>query len=418
MIKIKKEAREMALVSIIVPVYNAEEYLEESLNSIINQTLTDVEIILVDDGSTDKSLAILRKYASMDPRIKILHEENKGAGAARNYGMNHAIGEYLLFLDCDDIIEKNMIEEMWRISETNNLDVLVCRSDQFNCITHKVDSCPWTIRNDLLPEKKVFSSSDIKKGFFDIFIWWPWDKLFRKNLVDKLHLQFQELRTTNDLFFVSTAVLAALRVSYTNEILIHHRVDDVKSLSNTREKSWNNFLFALDALEKFLKAKGLYKQFKQDFINYVLSFSLWHLETLRGNSIGLLYNALRNKWYLKFGVLSEDKGYFYNEEHYDKLQNIINLDLEQYLIQRLDLANNQIKTLQCTIQEISGKETELIEINKKLDSEIIILRNSIVQLQQECEIMKKDNEKLIHSKSFLIGKKLTYFPRLICKLFR
>lgn len=408
----------MALVSIIIPVYNAEEYLEKSLDSVINQTLTNIEIILIDDGSTDGSLAILRKYASIDSRIKLLHEENKGAGAARNYGMKYATGEYLSFLDCDDIVEKNMIEEMWRISETNNLDVIVCRSDQFHCVTHKVDSCPWTIKTNLLPEKKVFSSHDIKKEFFDLFIWWPWDKLFRKSFVDKLHLQFQELRTTNDLFFVSVAVLEAARVSYTNKILIHHRVDDKKSLSNTREKSWDNFLFALDALEKFLKVKGLYNRFKQDFINYVLSFSLWHLETLHGSSVGLLYNALRDKWYLKFGVLSEDKEYFYNEDYYEKLNTLMNLDLNQYLIQRLDFANNQANELQDTVRTISDEKNKLVEINKKLNSEIIVLRQNIDGLQKECETTKKNNEKLIHSKSFLIGQKITYLPRLIWKLFK
>ena len=101
----------MSEISIIVPVYNAVAYLRKSLDSIVNQSYRDIEFIFVDDGSCDDSLAILKEYEAADKRVTVLHQENRGAGAARNYGMSVAGGKYLLFLDCDDIFETSMVEK-------------------------------------------------------------------------------------------------------------------------------------------------------------------------------------------------------------------------------------------------------------------------------------------------------------------
>jgi len=103
----KKEIK----VSIIIPVYNAEKYIREDLDSLLGQSLREIEVICVDDGSKDSSLKILEDYQRKDDRIKILKQENKGAGAARNEGMKEAKGDYLIFLDADDFFEKDMLEK-------------------------------------------------------------------------------------------------------------------------------------------------------------------------------------------------------------------------------------------------------------------------------------------------------------------
>ena len=95
----------MAKVSVIIPVYNVEPYLKQCMDSVVGQTLKDIEIICVDDGSTDGSLDILKEYATEDSRIQIIEQKNAGAGAARNNGMRHATGKYLSFLDSDDFFE-------------------------------------------------------------------------------------------------------------------------------------------------------------------------------------------------------------------------------------------------------------------------------------------------------------------------
>ena len=112
------------MVSIIIPVYNVEKYLQECLESAINQTYKNIEIIAINDGSTDSSLAILEEYASKYGNLKIVNQENKGMSGARNAGLKVANGEYIYFLDSDDFIDLNMIEECVVLAEKNNLDII------------------------------------------------------------------------------------------------------------------------------------------------------------------------------------------------------------------------------------------------------------------------------------------------------
>ena len=102
------------LVSIVIPVYNVENYLEESIQSVLNQTYTNLEIILVDDGSTDSSGTICDKFAEIDVRIRVFHTENRGAALAKNFGVTQALGDYVLFVDSDDIAERRMVEKLYK----------------------------------------------------------------------------------------------------------------------------------------------------------------------------------------------------------------------------------------------------------------------------------------------------------------
>lgn len=102
----------MKLVSIIIPVYNSEKYIDRCINSIVNQTYKDIEIILIDDGSSDRSIDIINNYVNKDNRIKVYTQKNAGPSSARNYGLDVSTGDYVMFVDADDYIDKTMVEEM------------------------------------------------------------------------------------------------------------------------------------------------------------------------------------------------------------------------------------------------------------------------------------------------------------------
>ena len=118
----------MVKVSVIMPVYNAEDYLRESMESILSQTMTDLELICVDDGSQDNSLYILNEMALKDTRIKVVSQTNQGAGAARNNAMIKACGEYVYFMDADDSLELNALAELYRLSKDNDLDFAIFKA--------------------------------------------------------------------------------------------------------------------------------------------------------------------------------------------------------------------------------------------------------------------------------------------------
>ena len=124
-------------VSVIIPVYNTAEFLRQCLDSIVNQTLQDIEIICVDDGSTDASLDILHEYASNDSRITILTQQNKGAGVARNTGMQIAHGEYLAFFDSDDFFDLRLFEKVTRKADATNADIVLFGAKHYNNQTHE-----------------------------------------------------------------------------------------------------------------------------------------------------------------------------------------------------------------------------------------------------------------------------------------
>ena len=332
-------------ISIIIPIFNSEEFINECLNSLIKQTFKNFEVICINDGSNDNSLTILKEFEKKDERIHIFSQNNTGAGIARNVGMEKSKGEYLLFLDSDDIFEDIMLEELYAKIKQNDNEIVICNSQNFIV---KENKKIFHRKNYLISDKilkiKSFSSKDIKKDFFNLFIWWPWDKLFKKKYIDNLGIKFQNLSSTNDLYFIASAVIAAKKISFLDKILVKHRTGINTSIENTREKSWDNFYYALKKLKLFIQEKNLYIRFHQDFINYVVSFSLWQLNTLKGNSSYILYKNLKNKWLKEFDVTKCEQNFFYNIKNYKRINYILQSDL-------VKINNNYRLKIKCSLIE-------------------------------------------------------------------
>lgn len=155
-------------ISVIIPIYNGEKYLKECLDSVINQTFKDIEIICVNDGSTDDTSKILNFYSKKDNRIIIINQPNSGAGAARNNALKIATGKYLSILDADDIFETNMLEIAYHKAEKFKADITVYSCDVFS--KNSTTFCDWGINRKLLPSFEPFCISDVKKDVFRLFV--------------------------------------------------------------------------------------------------------------------------------------------------------------------------------------------------------------------------------------------------------
>ncbi len=225
-------------VSVILPVYNVSDYLRQCMDSIVGQTLKDIEIICVDDGSTDDSLAILKEYEAKDQRVKVIQQANAGAGAARNKGLEIATGEYLSFLDSDDFFEPDMLEKAWSKAHETRAQVVVFRSDQYREDLQEFVQVRWTLHEKELPPYRPMYFRNFTGNIFKVFVGWAWDKLFSREYVEENHFRFQQLRTSNDMLFVFSAIAFATNIEIVDEVLAHQRRNNPKSLSNTREKSW------------------------------------------------------------------------------------------------------------------------------------------------------------------------------------
>lgn len=370
----------MPKISVIMPVYNEERFLRQCLDSVMAQTEKDIEIICVDDESTDGSLAILRKYEQKDPRIKVLTQKNAGAGAARNNGLAAATGKYLSFLDSDDFFEPDMLENAMAACERENADFCVFKADLFDVQTGASSPCFWAFREDMIPAKKVFSYKDIKRDIFRVFNGWAWDKLYNADFVRRNGLLFQEQRTTNDMFFVFSALVKAERITTINRVYAHQRVNISSSLSRTREKSWKCFYAALIALRDEIRKMGIYDEIKDSYVNYALHFSLWNINTITGSGFEKLYNALRDECFAELGVTGEGRDFFYNADEYAQYERIMNSSMAEYLSE------------------------------------------DVARLKQELAFAKRQigtsEDKKFDGRSYKIGRTITFVPRKICNFFR
>ena len=307
---------EKPLVSVIIPVYNVEQYLRQCLDSVVNQTLKDIEIICVNDSSTDNSLAILNEYAARDSRIKVITQPNGGAGAARNNGLSASTGKYLSFLDSDDFFEPDMLELAYEKAEEDKADFVVFQSDQYYTDDDKFVQVAWTLREKEIPPYTPFSHRQMTDNIFKVFVGWAWDKLYNREFVEQNHLLFQEQRTSNDMLFVFSAVAIAKRITVVKKVLAHQRRDAKDSLSKTRENSWYCFYDALLALRERLKSEGLYRELDKDYINYALHFSLWNINTLAEPTKTKLITTMKSEWFEELGIKGKSEEYFYNKKEY------------------------------------------------------------------------------------------------------
>lgn len=314
---------EKPIVSVVIPVYNVEKYLNQCLDSVLNQTLQNIEVICVNDSSTDGSLAILEEYAKKDERVIVVTQPNSGAGAARNKGLSLAVGKYLSFLDSDDFFEPDMLELACKKAEEDRADFVVFQSDQYYADKKKFVEVSWTLREKEIPPYTPFSHRQMTDNIFKVFVGWAWDKLYNREFVLRNRLQFQEQRTSNDLLFVFSAVALAKRISIVKKVLAHQRRDAKDSLSKTRENSWHCFYDALTALRDRLKAEGLYEELEKDFINYALHFSLWNIRTLAEPTKSMLVQKMKKEWFAELGIYGKEARYFYNKCEYKEYCSLI-----------------------------------------------------------------------------------------------
>ena len=213
-------------VSVIVPVYNAEKYLNRCLESLAGQTHDNIEIILVNDGSTDKSIEICNEWAKKDSRISVFNTENRGAAAARNFALKHAHGEFIAFADSDDYAEKEMLETLVGDITENNADAAIC-GFQYND-----ENCNF----DFSPAEKAdsfFVLSSVLTG--DLVFGALWNKLYRKSVVSGIEMP--ALHCCEDLVFNYCAFKRAKRIVMRQDKLYHYMQNGEQTLFNSFSKA-------------------------------------------------------------------------------------------------------------------------------------------------------------------------------------
>lgn len=213
-------------VSLIIPVYKMEHYISYTLDSILNQTFSNFEVIVVDDGSPDDSGNIADEYSKKDNRIKVIHQKNKGAGPARNKGIDLAKGEYLMFPDADDILEPTMIERMIRGLEDKNVDVIMCStSDMIQKSNGEIEKINYP-RNEIYLTNK----EELRDKYIDLYIdslsHGTNTKMYKSSIVDTYNIRFPDLRRSQDIIFNNRYFDKAASFLLISDVLYNYRVSE------------------------------------------------------------------------------------------------------------------------------------------------------------------------------------------------
>lgn len=301
----------MKTVSIVIPVYNVEKYLPECLDSVINQTYKDLQIIVIDDGSTDSSGKICDQYAEKDNRITVIHQENAGAANAKNTGLDNVKGEYLAFADSDDWVELNWIETLVNAMEKYDADVVECGFD--NVFVNEVEEGKVYTEGEMLTTEDYFKQYN--ENWVSVIFW---NKLFRAELTEGIRFR-KERRCIDDEFYTYKVVSNAKKMIRVSNILYHYRqrkssaahseknllqitednlevlIERYKWIASKNKKLRNTYLtYDVDTLmycaKNFLFNEKLIKKHKK-----ISSFYLRQCILLFPNAL-TVYNAFRNRY--------------------------------------------------------------------------------------------------------------------------
>ncbi len=279
-IKISEPPIDAPLVSIVIPIYNCEDYLEQCINSLLGQSYRFLELICVDDGSTDNSASILSNLASSDSRIQVLTQQNSGPGRARNMGISKAKGEYLLFFDCDDWCEPSLLKCAVARAQETQADIVALPHFIFDQRVGEVVPASWALMPDKYPTE-VCNWKDNPDWIFQAFQNFPWNKLLRTEFIRENNLRFQEdIRLTEDLMFSAPALIRASRLTFLPDMLLYHREGTGTNSMANKDRYPLDFITAFRSLKQFLESEGIYDQLRIAYQNWALSGFIYNLHTL------------------------------------------------------------------------------------------------------------------------------------------
>lgn len=253
----------MPKVSVIVPVYNVEKYIEKCLDSLVNQTLEEIEIIIVNDGTKDNSMKIVKDFKEKYPqKIVYLEKENGGLSDARNYGIPYAKGEYIAFLDSDDYIEKDTYEKMYELAKKESSDMVEC--DFY-----------WEY-----PNKTKIDTGEVyhnKKEMAEKVRVVAWNKLIKREILEKAKIEFPKGYRYEDVEFTYKLIPYLEKVSFLKEPCIHY-IQRENSISNSQNERTKEIFDVLEHVIDYYKEKKIYDKYEEQieyiYTRYLLCSSL------------------------------------------------------------------------------------------------------------------------------------------------
>ena len=278
----------MKKISIIIPVYNVEKYLERCLDSVLNQSYKNLEIILINDGSTDNSLDICLKYAKKDNRIKLINQNNSGISEVRNKGLEAAKGEYIAFVDSDDVIDKDMFKTLYNNLLKYDSDISSCNYKIFH---NKINFDKEEYYNKIFTKEESLKDI-ISNGVLTNFLW---NKLFKKELFN--NIKFPKNMIYEDMYVMPKIIEKTTKIVYTNQILYGYFQRENSYVNSFDEDKNKNYFLVINNVYNDLKK---YNFLDKELKNYkVFSIYSAFLQAAKSNALYSDFMKEKHKEYKK-----------------------------------------------------------------------------------------------------------------------
>ena len=360
-------------ISVVMPIYNASDYLKPAIDGVLQQTLTDIELICVDDGSTDNSLSILKEYQQADERVRILTENNAGPSIARNKGLARARGQYVLFLDADDFYESTLLEKLYDLAEKEKLDIAICKFDIYNSRKAKFEDNIKSDHGEVFTESDVVSKNDYPDVILSCTTGYVWNKLFRREFLVEKELVFDsELRVFEDTHFVVTALSLADKIGKCHERLIHHRVYSNQPRNKLFKNYYKQVPMVYAKIKEFLRAHGMYTPLSQSFLNLSASRCYKIYNLLWYDAKGEFWNMLHDQYAEELGWTKAEPEYFESSEVCDFVASVLMYNHKQYVKREDRGLKVQIKSVGRALKAMQlRKRIKAFFTRKKDDSDTI-----------------------------------------------
>ncbi len=358
-------------ISVIVPSYNSERYIKSTLQTIVSQSLKNIEIICVDDGSTDSTCKIIESFMKNDSRIKLIKQKNQHAGVARNNGIGVATGDYVVFCDSDDKLRDEALMKLYKKAINTDADIVLAKAFSLDDITKKVsiEGAGFCLNNTLLPNKDVFNAEDIPTKILNITGGNPWAKCFKRNLITEHNIQFLPIKRCEDFYFVSIALVYAKKITVLQERIVYYRINNSTSLEATKDQTPLLFWDALKQLVDYFKENNLYNKYEQSLLNNALdkvvntyknSNSIYTLEAI--------FDMLKQEGCKFFNFEKHTEKYWHNQNNYRFINYLLSLkSIVQYfndiLIENKKLKQEKVSVV---VKEKNKKTKASLRVRIKL----------------------------------------------------
>lgn len=365
-------------VSVIMPCHNGEDYIGKTVESLLAQSLKEIEVICVDDESKDSTFDILKDYEKKDSRVKAYNQKKANAGAARNLGRKKASGEYLIFLDSDDLFEPDMLEKMYEACVKDQADLCICNADQYYEGSGEYIDRPLYLAEKFLPDKTPFSKEEVGKYILHFTRSVPWNKMVKESFLKENGICFQEIERANDQFYSIMCLLLAERITVVKDKLVHYKVKQQGNLTTTFSKSPLCPYDAMSAVKEELEKRKLLElsYIRCAFDNKILNLLTYTLN-IQSELTGFrrLYDKMKEEGFKQLGVEVQDEEYYFNEAEYQNLQRILQYSCEEYLVikhneyyEKVKQKNNVIREKNKQIKELKDEKKVLQQKEKELQS--------------------------------------------------